>query len=186
MIIAPPWRSNGFLFALQGMVHKHENAISSGKEVTLMNRWMIALSIWEWYSRISGVLLISLALAYGVISLFASDGRVWEASNVRLLTPVVRVGETVSYIVTLKANESCSGFFVAVMQSSTNHGPPATVTFRRPLMRPGISTENMTNNIELPESVTPGEWDVVHSIESRCPKRVKIDEIVRYRIRVTP
>lgn len=168
-------------------MHKHENAnISSGEEVTLMNRRMIALWIWEWYSRISGLLLISFALAYSVISWFAFDGMVWEASNVRLLTPVVRVGETVSYMITIKANESCPGFFVGVLQSSNHHGPPATVTFRRPLMQPGISIEDMTNNFELPESVTPGEWDVVHSIESRCLKRVKIDEIARYRIRVTP
>ena len=156
------------------------------EEVKLMNRRMIALPIWEWYSRISGLLLISFALAYGVISWFASDGAVWEASNVRLLTPVVGVRRTISYMVTLKANESCPGFFVTVMQSATNHGPPATVTFRRPLMQPGVSVEDMTNSIQLPESVTPGEWDVVHSIESRCLKRVKIDEIVRYRIGVTP
>lgn len=143
--------------------------------------------LWDWYSHLSGLVVMSLAIALIVVFTFADGGgAVWEGSNLVVHTSKVHVGERLSFTLDLKANESCPGEFVSVMTSLTNSGPPATVTFRRPVTRPGISVDDATAYVELPESVSPGRWQFIHSVESRCVKRVRLDELARFNIEVLP
>lgn len=138
------------------------------------------------FTQLSALAVVSLSAGWLIVSYFAGDGDVWEGKNLRLHTQSVRIGERISFTLDLKANESCPGEVVTVMTSSTNNGPPATVTFRRPVMRPGISVNDATGFIQLPESVTLGRWHVVHGIESRCTKRTKFDTTAEFDITVIP
>lgn len=145
------------------------------------------LKLWMFYSQIAGVLFISGGMAYAVMAMIGGGGPVWESKNLRVYTPVVRVGERVEFVQDLTANESCPGEVVSVMTSRhTDSGPPATVTFRRPVRRAGISTQNATAFVQLPSSVTPGKWEFVHGVDSKCLNRSRFDETARFEVTVTP
>lgn len=144
------------------------------------------LKLWTLYSQIASILLVSGAIAYGTLAIIGGNGPVWESSNLRVYTPTVRVGGRVEFVQDLKANESCPGEIVSVMTSHTDNGPPAVVTFRRPIRRAGISTLNATGGVQLSGSVTPGKWTFVHGVESRCTNRNRYDETARFEVTVTP
>lgn len=140
------------------------------------------LCIWN----TAALIAISLVVSYGVVSFFSRDGAVWEGEDFHLFTTQVPVGGRMHWRIDTKSLESCPGDVVTSMVSRTNHGPPAIVTFRRPVLRVGQSTNDSVSSVQLPESVFPGRWIVTNAIESRCPKRNRLDTLATFEIEVTP
>jgi hypothetical protein len=133
----------------------------------------------------AALIAISACFAYLLMYVLAGDGPVWTSSNLRVQNSTVPVHGNISYIIDVKAHSSCPGDIVSVM-TTIGSDPPAAVTFRRPLVRPGVSIKDFYVSVQLPDSVTPGLWRFTSSIDSRCPTRIQLDDLVEFIVKVTP
>lgn len=146
---------------------------------------------WSIYANFSGGLVISACLAYAILVTFSENGPVMEVVPdqqgrlVRDITEKVPYRGTVGYTFDVKRYDSCPGFVVVNLTSRTNHGPPAVVTFRRPVRNTEIKQYDSTRaNVILPESVFPGKWSLQSSVDSRCPTYERSDVLVTFEFEV--
>jgi hypothetical protein len=146
------------------------------------------LKIWRLYAFASGLLVATLAISW--VILWASEVKgpvIISNGDFRLESPVVREGGLMRYSYDVERRASCPGFVVTTMVSQTNHGPPAIVTFRRPVLAFEIrSYDDYRASVPLPESVVPGTWSVVTGVDSQCPTYQRYDKLVEFTVRVIP
>lgn len=143
---------------------------------------------WVVYAHASGVLMLTLACAWGILEMAAGDGPVIErVSEVTLGTPTVPYQGKLRYSYDTRRYESCPGEVVYTATSQTNHGPQAVVTFRRPLRAIDISARPIeaAAEVSLPESMFPARWAFISAVHSRCPTRERLDVLVEFTFEVT-
>lgn len=143
---------------------------------------------WNWYCFIAGVLVISVVLSYGLLYSLVEDGPVITAQGEpRDVSKTVPVGGMVKYTFDTIRHASCPGYVIINLTSRTNHGPPAVVTFRRPVRNVEIKEyENVHAEVRLPESVFPGIWSLQSSVDSRCPTYERSDILATFDFEVVP
>lgn len=141
---------------------------------------------WSWYATLSGFAVIILALSWGLLHITSVSGPVVEVTEgPKNVTERVPYLGSVRYTFDMRRNASCPGVVVYNLTSMTNHGPPATVTFRRPLKATEIrSYDDIPATVYLPESVFPGRWRFQSSIDSTCPTYKQTDLLVSFEFEV--
>lgn len=149
--------------------------------------------LWTLFANMSGGIVISACLAYVLLYIFAENRPVMETQLdnegrfVRDITEKVPYRGTVGYTFDVVRHDSCPGFVVVNLTSRTNHGPPAVVTFRRPVRNVEIKDyDSVRANVVLPESVFPGKWSLQSSVDSRCPTYERSDVLVTFEFEVLP
>ena len=154
--------------------------IRQGNHMIIRLTWGVLRLVWN----VAALVAISAGAGYLLIVVFAGDGPVWVASNLRVQMATVPVRGSVAYILDFEARESCPGDIVQVM-TTLNSYPPATVTFRRPVIRPGISVKDLALSVQLPEGVHAGRWRFTSAVDSRCPTRRQLDLTADFDVEVT-
>jgi hypothetical protein len=139
---------------------------------------------WLWFAHASGIVLISLAIGWMLISWFATTQPVIQPVGLAQLENArVPVGGEVVYHAAVKRFQSCPG--VNLIAFTSGQDPPAQVTLRRKLQATDlVNTYYRTTTIALPRAVTPGLWDVETAIQSECPTRVQVDQMHKFTIEV--
>ncbi|WP_130231247.1 hypothetical protein [Bradyrhizobium sp. Leo121] len=139
----------------------------------------VLFAIWNTVALIA----LSLDAGYLILLAFAGSGPVWVASNLRVGSTRVPVHGSITYTIDIEARESCPGQVVQVMVL-LDSDPPATVTFRRPVVLPGVSRDDVAVSIQLPDAVHPGRWRFTASIESNCATRQQLDDLAAFDVEV--
>lgn len=145
--------------------------------------------VWTAYAHMAGLAALSISAAWLLLQATSQQGApvVERLGPVEFLTERVPYRGTLSYVIDLKRNASCPGLVTTSLTSKTNHGPAAVVTFRRPVMNIEIMPlPDLKGSIILPDSVFPGRWQVVSSVDSRCPTYSRIDTYLDVEIEVLP
>ncbi|MFC5423252.1 hypothetical protein ACFPOB_27280 [Bosea eneae] len=143
---------------------------------------------WAIYAHASGVLVLTLACAWGILEMAARDGPVIErVSPVTLHTAHTPYLGRLRYSYDTRRYESCPGEVIYTATSQTNHGPQAVVTFRRPLRAIEINDRPIEANadVSLPESMFPARWHFISAVHSRCPTRERVDILAEFTFEVT-
>ena len=155
--------------------------IRQGNHMIIRLTWGVFRLVWN----VAALIAISAGAGYLLIVAFAGNGPVWIGSNLRTGATSVPVRGRIHYMLDAEALESCPGEIISVM-TTLDGAPPATVTFRRPLVRVGISVKDLSLSVQLPESVHPGRWRFTSSIDSHCPTRRQLDETAAFDVEVYP
>lgn len=142
-------------------------------------------TFWIWWARFCGVIGIAVMATFAIVYP-QKNGVVWTGTNLQVLTPVIKPQGPLRFVLDVEAQKSCPGTVVTTMSSRPGAGPAATVAFRRPVIHPGVSKKSLLIDMVLSDSVFPGHWDVVVTVNSRCPLNAQIDEVASFFVEVKP
>lgn len=140
---------------------------------------------WELYANVSAVAMTAAMMTVLLLGSLTSPAErpIIEATNFRLLTPVVQVGGQFTFQVDRKSNESCAGDAVVVFTSVDS--PTVVISGRFPLATPGYnSPPPLTITRPVLRGVTAGRWNVETGVESKCPTRQKYDVTGKFTLEV--
>ncbi len=144
---------------------------------------------WAFYAQAAAVFVLSLLVGYGLVITFRTDENqpvVTLTGGPYAVTTSVPYRGQVSYAMDLVRSASCPGYVVYTLVSKTDHGPPAIVTFRRPIVSTEIKKfDKVPANIQLPDSVFPARWLFQSSVDSRCPTFERSDVLATFEFEVT-
>lgn len=147
-------------------------------------------AIWNIWADLSGIVTLTAIAAAVVLVLFGTprnEGDVWTVDDFQLLTPTVKVGDDLTYLISTHPSMSCPGEVLHTFVGNGGLDPGAPVhTLTRPLIRPGIAVQNGRFFVKLPDFITPGRWKVTLSITSRCPLKTDTDRLASFMIEVVP
>lgn len=142
---------------------------------------------WTIYLHLTAFGVIAFGLAAALVWALAGSGPVIEVKAVRNISTQVPYKGDLYYDIDSTRLESCPGLVVSSMRSITNHGPPAVVTWQRPVNSVEIGESlNAHVVIELSEAVFPGRWMYQASVDSRCPTYEQTDPIAHFEVEVLP
>lgn len=155
-----------------------------------MSAWLARL--WYWFSQLAGGAVIALAIAFGIVETFSTEGAVWRFDNVEVEgKPLaeregpVRVprGGWLVYTADVVAIDSCPGEAVYTWFMKPPK-PPTLIVTRRAVQLPGVNKPDQTFRHQVPENAASGPWTYTHTLQSRCPLRSQVDTVVTIEVEV--
>jgi len=143
---------------------------------------------WRWFANFAAVVLITAIMS--AIYIFSLSGYmpvdIWKTRGFTLITPTLQENGQLIYILNAEPEKSCPGY---VQHTFLGNGGKSSnspvVNIQRPLVRPGVPV-NAKFSIQLPPTVTAGDWRVILSIVSQCPTHTDSDTMAEFFIKVEP
>jgi hypothetical protein len=147
--------------------------------------------LWNFYANAAGIGLLSIGISFLLVLPYDIESPVFEHSTTvkpQLVTPTIKRGGHVIYVVHTRQNQSCPGDIVTTFTSKTERTdqPPAVVTIRRPITRSDIGVyRDFPVALDVPDTVWPGKWTMTVAADSHCPLRSQTSTIAEFDLEVT-
>lgn len=152
--------------------------------------------IWRWFSNAVTIIVVSGVIAYAVVWSLSGpkEGPVVEVisgpGRERMTVPY---GGTITYDLTTRRLESCPGAVTRsfTRRATTNAAGGEIKGLRYESSQPVMAQDirpatTSTITIDLPPIITPGIWNYMTAIDSRCPMRRQTDVTAQFEIEVLP
>lgn len=131
---------------------------------------------WRIFASVVAVFAIVAAITWGIVLSLSKEGPVVIVRKpARLLDLSVPEGGRVAFEIGIERVKSCPGVRIDTFRREM---PVVIVQTTRPILSGDLIAPQMqTHEVELPDSVRPGQWTLQTSINSQCPTHPQTDVI---------